>query len=121
LSGWAFSISNVNEPSDLYKTEIILFNETQNFVFESIPQWREDIVKAYGGFLIRDTGFDVLINRNMIPFGRFCVGILLTNMENNNQYFIMTNYLVQNRVFKIDLLQTDYSYCESIYEKFNEY
>lgn len=116
LSGWAFSISNVNESTNLYNTEIILYNETRNFVFGAIPQWREDIAEAFDDFLISNTGFDVLINRNMIPLDRFCIGILLSNMENDIQYFINTNLVVQNKLLKLNLLGKDTIYCESVFE-----
>ena len=116
LTGWAFLISSTDESTDLYKTEIVLFDERRNFVFDVDPQWREDIAKAYTDFLIRDTGFNVLINRNMIPLDRFCIGMLFTNTENSTQYFIITNRAVQNKLFRLDLLE-DESYCESLLEK----
>jgi len=116
LSGWAFSVSNITESTDLYRTEIVLLNETKNFVFDTIPQWREDVAKAYPNFLISDTGFHVLINKSQIPLDRFCVGILHTSTENDTQHFILTNKAVQNKLFRLDLLEEE-SYCESLLEK----
>jgi hypothetical protein len=117
LSGWAYSISNANEPTDSYKTEIILFNETQNFVFESIPQRRADIVTTYDELSIGNVGFNVIINRNVIPLEKFCIGVLLSNMDNGTQYFIRTNQVVQKKIFKLSLAEEDDIFCEALYEE----
>jgi len=117
LSGWAFSVSNITESTDLYRTEIVLFNETKNFFFDAIPQWREDVATAYTNILIGDTGFHVLINKILVPLDSFCIGVLFSSKENNDQYFLITNWVVQNKLFKLDLVFQEDSYCESLYEK----
>lgn len=117
LSGWAFSVSNITESTDLYKTEIVLFNERKKIIFSTIPQWRDDVANAYTNILIGDTGFHVLINRILVPLDRFCIGILFSATENNDQYFLITNWVVQNKLIKLDLFLREDSYCESLYER----
>jgi hypothetical protein len=92
LNGWAFSTENPNEPTNIFLTDIILFNETQNFVLNTLPNARGDVVDAFTdlGLDIVDPGYSARVNNTLIPPGDYCIGIRLTHLEGTSAQFINT-------------------------------
>jgi hypothetical protein len=114
LSGWAFSTATPDEPTNKYKTEIILFSKTKNYVFESQPQGRNDIVDTFSDLQIEiiKPGFSCVINKFAINYGKYCVGLQLTHTEKNIRQFFVTNKVLTYTPFTFELSEDSNSLCE---------
>ena len=114
IPGWAFSKIDIDEPTDLYNTEIVLYRNNQNFVFDVIPRDRVDIKEAFKAYKVGNAGFDVIINRKAIPRGNYCIGILLTHKKNQSTYLFNTNRVIVNKLSGLTLLEEDVLFCDEL-------
>jgi hypothetical protein len=114
LSGWAFSTATPDEPTNEYKTEIVLFSKTKNYVFESQPHKRNDVVDTFSYLEIEiiKPGFSGVINKFAINYGNFCVGLQLTHTEKNIREFFVTNKVLTYTPFTFELSDDTNSLCE---------
>ena len=119
LFGWAFSTSTPSEPTDIYKTEIILFSDTHNYLFETKPVMREGVINTFSdlGLDIRMPGFSAFINKETLPYSKYCVAIKLTHMSEQSVQFINTNKEIKIEDDEIILVEDKNLECESIYQE----
>ena len=114
LSGWAFSTATPDEPTNKYKTEIVLFSETINYVFESLPHERNDVVDTFSNLEIEiiKPGFSGVINKFAINYGKFCIGLQLTHTEKYIRQLFVTNKVLTYTPFTFELSEDTNSLCE---------
>jgi hypothetical protein len=119
LFGWAFSTSTPSEPTDIYKTEIILFSDTHNFLFEAKPVMREGVNNTFSdlGLDIRMPGFSAFINKETLPYSKYCVAIKLTHMSEQSVQFINTNKEIIIEDNEVILVENKNFECERIYQE----
>ena len=116
LAGWAFSTLNPDYPTNQFRTEILLYNDAQNYLFDSRTSERQDVKKTLSNLSldIQEPGFSVIINKNSISNGDYCVGILFTNKENNIVQFLSTNHLVSRSPNTLTLSRAKELVCDPI-------
>ena len=114
LSGWAFQKVNIEESTDLYNTEIVLFTERHNFVFGTIPKERVDIITAFEAYNISKAGFDGLINSKIIPAGKYCIGLMISHNVKDTSILINTNLVLEKKILRLSITGQDVNLCESI-------
>jgi hypothetical protein len=114
LAGWVFSTKDKNISSSEYEAEFILYNDSGNYLFSSRSSERADVVEHFSdlNLNIEMPGFSVLINKNLINKREYCIGILLTNQENNSQQFIQTNQIISNTPNTFSLSKANELMCE---------
>jgi len=114
LSGRAFSVATPDEPTNKYQTEIILFSKTKNYVFESQPVERNDVVDTFSNLEIEiiKPGFSGVINKFALSYGKFCIGLKLTHTGKNIQQFFVTNKVLTYTPFNFELSNDTNSLCE---------
>lgn len=106
IFGWAFVTTRPEEPTDLFETKIVLFTKSKNYVYITNPSARPGVQEAFKdlGLNIMNPGFSGYINKYALNYGKYCIGIKLTNQVDNTSLFILTN-----RIAKVTPIMYDIS------------
>jgi hypothetical protein len=122
ISGWAFSTTNPGEPTDNYKTEVILFSNTSNYLFETKPKIREDVVNAFSEseWDIVLPGFNAYINKEDLFQGDYCIALKLSDEQNKKIEFVNTKKVLSNKANEIFLQEEPDPQCEIFYQTYLE-
>ena len=114
LAGWVFSTKDSNIPTSEIEAQFILYNDSGNYIFSSRSSERVDVIKHFADLNldIEMPGFSVLINKNKINTGEYCIGILLTNEETNTEQFIQTNQVINHTPNTFSLNKANDLMCE---------
>ncbi len=114
LAGWVFSTKDSNIPTSEIEAQFFLYNDSSNYVFSSRSSERVDVIKHFAdlNLEIEMPGFSVLINKNLINSGDYCIGILLTNKKTNTEQFIQTNQIIRHTPNTFTLFNANELKCE---------
>jgi len=118
LVGWAFSTAKPSEPTNNYKTDIVLFNENQNYTLITLPNSRGDVVDAFSdlGLDIVNPGYSARLNNQIIAQGDYCIGIRLTHIDGTSTQFINTLRVISIDENGMILNDAQQAFCEQYYE-----
>jgi hypothetical protein len=116
INGWAFSKLTPKEPTDIYYTEIVVFNKSRNYVFRTEPIQRVDIVDNFSklNLTIVNPGFSGLINKHALFWGKYCIAIKLTHTQKGTSQFILSNKVINKTLFGFDLVTDDEKLCKNL-------
>jgi hypothetical protein len=81
VQGWAFVDGRDSAGSEIY---LVLKSTEATYVFDSVPQIREDITRGYKELNLEldNTGYKTIIPLEKISNGEYTIGILVKNGEN---------------------------------------
>lgn len=118
LVGWAFSTDRPNEPTNNYKTDVIIFNESQNVVLNTLPSPRDDVVDAFRdlGLDMINPGYSARVNNTLIAQGDYCIGIRLSHIDGTTTQFINTLRIISVDDNGIILEEAPQPNCEQYYQ-----
>lgn len=117
LIGWAFSIRDQNQPTNIFETNIVLFDQSKSYVYEAKSTTRQDVVDAFKelGMEIVKPGYQATLFTDQLLDGDYCIGILLTNKQGETDQFIVSNKIISKNASTLELLEDDEDYCENVY------
>jgi hypothetical protein len=105
FTGWAFPKLPNGEPTDIYETEIVVFDGSKNYIFKTELTARADIVDLFSdlGVTIINPGFSGLINKHAIDYGKYCIALKLSHKENKKTLLIITNKVLIKTPFMFEI------------------
>ncbi len=117
LIGWAFSIRDENQPTNIFETKIVLFNQSEGIVVETLSTTREDVVDAFKelNLEIVKPGYQAKLSPDQLLDGDYCIGILLTESLEETDQFVVTNKIISKRGSVLELLEDTEEYCKNVY------
>jgi len=117
LIGWAFTTIDENQPTNIFETKIVLFNQSKSFKYEALSTPREDVVDAFKelNLEIVKPGYQVTLSTDQLLDGDYCLGILLTDNQEEPDQFVVTNKIIKKRGSVLELLEDTEEYCEDVY------
>lgn len=93
VSGWAFL---ENEDSKNTKIQLVLLNNLNGEIIESLEVLREDVTSYFKlNFNASFSGFKSELDLKNIPEGDYMLGIWLKNSESNIEALIITNKIIK--------------------------
>ncbi len=120
LNGWAFSTLDLNQPTNIFKTKIVLFNESKTYVYETTSSNRGDVIEAFKELKIEivKPGYQTTISAEQLQdVGNYCIGVLLTGNPNVPDQFIVTSKIITKMDSTLELLEEKEAYCQNVYNE----